>query len=314
MFIPAMTLILSLIVLVKSSEYSIKYSVRFSKLVGVSQMGIGFLLIGITTSLPELSIAILSGIAGEGMLSVGNLLGSNIIKMTLVFGITAIVTTIHLRGEMYREIIRAVAITSVITLVIILINQIDYLVGMLCLIVFALFFHDIYKKSYKIKTGTVAYSGLKTIETLKTLFYALTSIVIVIISAKLITDSAIILSDIFNISETLIGASILAIGTTLPELTISLTAIKRGNISLAIGDIFGATVINLTLVLGVLSMFGTVVLSGGAEMIVVFLLFSNMIFIFMSPSLKFGKIHGIILVSLFIVYLIIISYYEIFFI
>lgn len=314
MFVPLAVLIIGLIILYKSSEYSIKYSVRLSKLMGITQLAIGFLLIAVITSLPELSIAILSSIEGEGLLSVGNLFGANIINMTLIFGIMAILTTVKAHKEDYKELIRTLSITSVVALVIILVGKINFLIGLFCIITFILFFYSIYKNNYKIRTKNIAYKGLKTVETIKTFFYTIGAILLVIISAKFVTDSAVTITQYFGVIESFIGATVIAMGTTLPELAISLTAIKRRNISLAVGDLIGSLVTNLTLILGVAALINPIIIGSLTIFLAIFMLITSMIFLFLTSAMRCSKLQGTILISIFIIYIISIINYQIFFI
>ncbi|MBU3904548.1 MAG: hypothetical protein KJ906_00145 [Nanoarchaeota archaeon] len=314
MFIEGIILLVGLIILIKSSEMSILYSIRLAKLLEVTQMAIGFLFISIITSLPEFSIAILSSLKGEGLLSVGNLFGANIINMTLIFGIMAILVTIKTSKEDYKQLIRTIAIISAVSLAFVFLNEIGFLFGLFCITTFVLFFYSIYKNSYKLKPKKIKYEGLKTVETVKTFAYAVASIILVIISAKFVTDSAIQIASLFGIAESLIGASILAIGTTLPELSISLIAIKRKNISLAIGDLIGSLVTNLTLILGSAAIIAPIVIGPVSKFLAIFLLFTSMIFLFLTSATTYGKKQGIILIILFFGYIIALLNYQIFFI
>ena len=312
MFIEGIILLIGLIILVKSSELSILYSVRLSKLIGISQMAIGFLLISVITSLPELSIAIISGLQGNGLLSVGNLLGSNIINICLIFGIMAIIATVRYNNQDHKELIRSISITSVIALILVFIGQINFLFGLFCIIVFCLFFYSIYKNHYRLRTKKLKYKGLKTIETVKALFYLLISIAFVMISSKFVTDSAISISQMFGIAETIIGATIIAVGTSLPELSIAIIAIKRGNYSLALGDVIGSLVTNLTLIFGITAMLGTIVIGDITHLLAMFLLFTNMIFLFLTSAMKCSKWQGIILLLMFFFYIFAILNYQLF--
>ena len=314
MFIEAIILFIGLAILIKSSELSILYSVRLSKFLGISQMAIGFLLIAVITSLPELSIAVISGIQGEGLISIGNLMGSNIVNICLIFGVVSMLVTIRCARNDYKELLRSISITSVVALVMILLGKIGFLFGMFSLITFVLFFYSIYKNHYRLKTKRLTYRGLRTVAFIKTLFYTIVSIGLVLISSKFVTDAAISISQIIGISETIVGATILATGTSLPELAISITAIKRKNYSLAVGDIIGSLVTNMTLILGITAMLGPIIIDSATVFLALMLLIVNMIFLFMTSAMKCSRWQGIILIGVFFAFILAMVNYQIFFI
>ncbi|MBU3897151.1 MAG: sodium:calcium antiporter [Nanoarchaeota archaeon] len=308
------TLLISLLFLVKSSNLTIKYSIKLSHLLGISRLAIGFLFISLVTTLPEITIGIMASASGNGLLSVGNLLGSGIVNISLVFGVILLLANISIRKEDYKEIVRSISVVSIIVLFLLFLGELDIIFGLVCIIVFVLFFHSVYKSNYHLKTKTKRYTGLKTVETVKTLFFAFFSIMIVVISAKFLTDSAVAISQILNVPEALIGASIIAIGTSVPELSIAIVAIRKKNYSMAIGDVMGATAIDMTLVMGITSLFGTVLMGPVANFLIAFLLFSGMALLFLTAKIKCRRIDGIILISIFILFLIGLINYQLFFI
>ncbi|MDD5416675.1 MAG: sodium:calcium antiporter, partial [Candidatus Aenigmarchaeota archaeon] len=121
-------------------------------------------------------------------------------------------------------------------------------------------------------------------------------------------------SEFFNVGRSIIGATIVALGTSLPELSVSLTAIYKRKISIALGDLIGSTVINMTLVLGITSLLGTVMLNETIIFLVSFLLISNMILLYISSNFKIGRSEGLALIGLFIIFLILLFSYQTLFI
>ncbi len=314
MFIPGIILVIGLAVLVKSSEMTIRYSVQLSKLMGISRMVIGFLLISVITSLPELSIAVISGIEGEGLLSVGNLIGSNIVNICLIFGVMALLATIRTHKEDYKELVRTLAITSMVAIIVVFLGEINFLFGIFAIATFALFFYSIYLNHYRLATKKLVYKGLRTIETIKVLFYLILSVILVIVSAKFVTDSSVTISQTLGIAESLIGATIIAVGTSLPELAISVTAIRKRNFSLAVGDIIGSVVTNLTLIFGITALFGPVIINDPVKFLAIFLLCVNMIFLFLASTMRFSKVQGAVLIAIFVIFVLAVMNYQIFFI
>jgi len=225
-----------------------------------------------------------------------------------------LLSPIKISKEDYKELVKTVSITSVIALFVVLLGQINWIFGLFCIGVSVIFFYSVWRNNYKIKTKRIEYKGLKTIETLRTFTYTFISVVLVIISAKFVTDASIELSNIFGIAQSMIGATIIAVGTSLPEITITLSAIKRRNFSLALGDVIGSLVTNLTLILGITALLGTIVIDDITHFIAIFLLLVNMMFLFMTATMKGNKWQGIVLIATFFLFLIAIVNYQIFFI
>jgi cation:H+ antiporter len=284
---------------VKSSSITIDNAVKLSNLSGISQMAIGFIFIAVATSLPELSIGIISSLQGNGILSFGNLIGANISNLTLVLGAIALVG--FNLGRIYSvQIEQSIIITTAIAIFLIVLGRSDFVFGIFCLAVFYLFSSYIAKVAVEVEV-----KGLKSIEIIKAIFKLLLSISLVIISAYIITNSSIALADSLGIAESVVGATILAIGTTLPELSVSLAAVRKRNISLAVGNIVGSIVTNLTLIFGIVSVINPIALGHDVTTALYSLIAVNLIFLFLAYRMKFGTREGMFLLSVFILYLII---------
>ncbi len=291
-------LIAALLVLVKSSSATINSAVRLSSLTGINQLAIGFILIAVATSLPEFSIAVLSSLRGEGILSLGNIAGANIANLTLIFGMMSF-TGFNL-GKIYSvKIDQAIIATSFIAIYLILFGVADIAIGLFGIAVFYLFSETVMKEGFAATDGT----GIKTVEIVKSLFYLLASVLLVLLSAHVVTDSAIKLSKMLGIAESVIGATVIAVGTTLPELSVGMAAVRKGNISLAVGDTVGSIVANMSLILGTSALISPITLGFETIVILASLIAVNIIFLFLVYRMNFGRKEGIFLLSLFAAYI-----------
>lgn len=286
-------LILALIILAKSSSVTINNAVKLSKLSGISEVAIGFMLIAVATSIPEMAIAIISSIEGHNAVSFGNLIGANVTNLTLVFAILALYgARFKMKGIV--EVDKAIILTSMIALFLIIIGKSDLVFGIFCISLFYMFSSFVYKN--EIKTGDI--HGLKTVETTKAIFFVVASVFAIVISAHFVVGASTGLAKDFGIAETIIGATLLALGTTLPELTVNIAAIKKKKYSLAIGDSIGSIITNLTLVLGIASIISPITITYQAAVLLGALLAVNMFFLFTARR-NFGLIEGF---ALFFVY------------
>lgn len=301
MLIEVLFLLAGLLLLVKASNITINRAAALSQLSGISQVAIGFIFIAIATSLPELAIGIISSVSGEGILSVGNLIGADIANLALVFGIMCFLG--FNIGRIYSvRIEQALILTAGIGLFIIILGQIGIAFGVFCLLLFYLFSSSVMKEGVVTPTE----EGIKTIKIVEAAGMLLVSVSLVIISAYIVTTYAIQISMYLGVAESIIGATILAIGTTLPELSVNVSAIRKGNISLAIGDLIGSLVTNLTLILGLVAIINPLTIGYNIVFIAFFMIVTNILFFAMAKRMNFGYKQGIALLGIYATYLILV--------
>jgi len=289
-------LIAGLVVVGKFSSVVVESAIKLSQITGISRAVIGFIFIGIGTSLPELSIGIISALESRPELSAGNLLGANIMNMTLILGLMAFVG--FNLGKIYaQKMQRALMLTTVVSLIIAMMSVTSFLFGAFLVCVYYLFFATIMKE------GFVLGDKINGSDAAKTALKLTVSIVIVIAAAYVTTNSALALSGSLGLSSSIIGAAVLSIGTTMPELSVNIAAIRKRNIPLAVGDSIGTIVSNIVLIMGIVSMITPVIVS--AEIIilgVISILAYSTVYI-MAGRMAFGIKEGLLLLSFYVAYI-----------
>ena len=300
MLLPIILLLAGMFLLIKFSSITIERAVRLSKLTGVGEATIGFVLIAVSTSLPELMIAIISSSEGEGLLSFGNLIGSSVSDLTMVFGITAFIGfTLKRKGLVETD--QALLFTAVSVISLLILGAAVPAFGLFLLIIFYVFSKTVMKEDMTDSNGRT--NELPTIQLVKGVLAVVVSVVIVVIGAKLATDSAVSIANTIGVAETIIGATILGFGTTMPELSVNIAALRRGNVALAVGDSVGSIVTNMTLILGVLSILNPFVLTSLQTNLLLLMLGVMMVFSFLASRMRFGKKEGMVLLVTYAVYL-----------
>jgi len=292
-------LIGSLLVLAKASDFTVKNAVKLSKFSGISQVVIGFILIAVATSLPELTIGVISSISGDGALSLGNIIGANIVNVALIFGLLSFIGFKMTKKDVEKTTF-SVMLISIVGIFVIITGATDIVMGIFLLIIFYIFSKTMLKDGIKIK---------KMKDGRSTGRYALLTvlgIILIMLSAKAVTDSAIEIALSMSLSETLIGAAILSIGTTLPELSVGLAAVRRRNPELAVGDGIGSIVTNITLVLGVASIINPIAIDAVARISMLSMILISAAFVLIARRLNFDKRAGILLLLMYAAYLAII--------
>jgi len=248
--VPLLIISLSLIAVI--SERVIRYVLVLSKAFGLSEMAAGFILLSVITSLPELSVSTVAATLGEGGLSVGNVLGSNIANLTIIIGLAIFFskTEILVKGQSQKELVQFLFLSSIIPLFIVQRGSLGPVLGIVLLTLFIYFSVTISRKTGNtdpvepIKKGDTTMVGLK---------FAL-SVALIIVLSKFVVDSSIDIASFIGLPPSIIGATIVGLGTSLPELATTAQALKEKLFGMALGNLLGSCITNITLILGVSSL------------------------------------------------------------
>jgi cation:H+ antiporter len=251
LIVQLLILVVSLIVLALSSHYAIKAIEKLIALTGLSELSVGFILLATLTSVPEIIVALFSVLEGEPGLSVGDILGSNVFNVGAVLGILGIFGYLKTCcTNMLLDLTDILFLTSLIPLLLVIFNISSPIVGLLLLGTFVANTYFMAKK----RTPAVEVNGnskaVKKESMTKVVGLLAVGLVGVIVAARLVVSSGVEIATILGAPPILLGAKVIAIGTSLPEFTTDLAAVRRGRVHLAIGGIIGSNLTNLTLVLG----------------------------------------------------------------
>jgi cation:H+ antiporter len=253
--IQLLILIGSLVGLASASHFTIKSVEKLIEITGLSEASAGFIILAVLTSTPEITVAAFSVIQGTPAVSIGDILGSNVFNIGAVLGILGILGYLKVCcTDLLVELTDMLFITALIPLLLV-ISQYHILeipspaIGVILLSAFLINTYLVGRR----RTPPVKTNDNKAINKGKKAVVVATLLlgfIVVVIAARLTVYSASNIAVAFGAPPILIGAKIVAIGTSLPELTLDLTAVRRGRVQLAIGDIIGSNLTNLTLVLG----------------------------------------------------------------
>ena len=251
-------LIASLVGLAASSHYAIRSVEKLVELTGLSEASAGFIILAVLTSTPEIIVAVFSVIQGNAAVSIGDVLGSNVFNIGAVLGILGILGYIKVCcTDLLVELTDMLSIIVLIPLFLVIsqygiLEVPSQIIGVILLIAFLINTYLIARK----RTPPVYANDKKTSKLKKGAVIAtlLASFIVVVISAQLTVNSASNIAVALGVPPILVGAKIVAIGTSLPELTLDLAAVRRGRMQLAIGGIIGSNLTNLTLILGLVLM------------------------------------------------------------
>ena len=245
-------LIIGLSLLVAGAEIVIKGSVSFGKKLNISLFAIGVVIVAGGTSLPELASSINAVINNHADLAVGAVVGSNIANLILVMAATAVILPI---SNVTKNQINQAWINIGLGVVLILMSFLyfNYLFGIVSMILLILIMYLQFKKS-SLDLEEINKSEYSTI---LSIFLILIGIIFLIYGSELFVNSAIRIANYFNVSEAVIGLSIIAFGTSLPELVVGIMSAIKRKVDFALGNILGSNIYNVLGVLGISSFFGS---------------------------------------------------------
>lgn len=292
-----------LAVLAGASRFVLSSSIKISEYFKISELAVGYLLIAMATSVPDIMVAITASHEGAGGIAIGDVLGSSIANICLVLGIAAIIRNIRYKREQALESAELLLLVTIIPLVLLTRTVLGQTEGMILIVIFG--FYALFAIKEKFTLGIK--EGITHRQWIGQAIIFLISIVVTMISAQWMVRSGADLARGLGIDDAIIGMTIIAFGTTLPELAINFTAIRKGHFALAIGDIFGSCVVNLTLALGLAAMINP--LSGAGMFVQTGIAFLVGVVIFLWYILMkhegIKKEHGLIFLLAYIIFIMI---------
>jgi cation:H+ antiporter len=252
LIIPALTLFVSLAVLATASFFAIKYIEDFMEITRLSEVSAGFVILAIMTCMPELTVAIFAIQHGTAGISIGDILGSHIFNIGIVVGLLAAFGSLkNCSTVSLVELIDLLFIASLIPLLLVAFKVASPIVGLLLIGVFVVSFYKMSRKRRPPTSDDIEEKrSMRRHRTFAILAVILVATVIVVLMARFTIISASEIVKLAGVSQPEIGAKIVAVGTSLPELAFGLVAMKRGRVHLALGDAIGANLTTVTLVLG----------------------------------------------------------------
>ena len=293
-------LLVGFVMLIKGADVFVESASSIAKKFGIPSIVVGLTIVAMGTSAPEFSVSIQSALAGMNDMSIANVVGSNIFNLLVVLGLSSVVN--KLKIDNYKDVI-----TMFIVGLIMLVCSVDGLLngfdGILLLTVFVGYIIGLIMKAYKEKQKEEIEE--KNRPMFITICLGLIGLVAIVWGGDLVVNSASVIAQQLGMSENLIGLTVVAIGTSLPELVTSIVATKKGEVDIAIGNVVGSNIFNMLLILGSASVINPMSVSYFAFLDLLFVIGAMFIFIILTYKDKtLSKAKGIPLVLIYIEYII----------
>ncbi|PCI20815.1 MAG: calcium/sodium antiporter [Piscirickettsiaceae bacterium] len=315
MYLSYIGLVIGFITLIFSADYFVKGASAIARNIGISPLIIGLTIVGLGTSAPEMLVAGIASLDGNNGLAIGNAIGSNIANIGLVLGVSAIVCPIFINSSLLRRefpILLFVSIVSYLLLLDEVLSVIDGLILLSGLVAFlAWLIHSAHqsRKNSVDPLDTDFSAEIPTdIRTSSATIFCFLGLIGLVLSSKLLVWAAINIATHFGVSDLIIGLTIVAIGTSLPELAASITSILKKEPDLALGNIIGSNLFNLLAVLALPGIIhpdnvDKVVLTRDMPVMLGLTILLYIVSFGFSKDACIGRIKGLVLVFIFIAYL-----------
>ena len=256
-----LTFVLSLCLLIGGAELLVKGASRLAVTLGISPLIIGLTVVSFGTSAPELAVSIKAALSDNASIALGNVIGSNIFNVLFILGVSAIVTPLIVAQQMVRFDVPLMIIVSVCVLLFSLNNQISPVEGLLLvsgLIAYTVFLiYQSRKESEEINEEYAREFGedkKKVTHTSKNIILIMIGLVLLVLGSRWLVSSAVSIAEYLGVSKAIIALTIIAAGTSMPEVVTSVVASFRGERDIAVGNVVGSNLFNLLGVLGVSSL------------------------------------------------------------
>lgn len=294
-------LIIGFVLLVKGSDLFVDGSSSLAKLLGVPSIIVGLTIVSMGTSAPEAAVSISAGIKGSNEIALSNLVGSNTFNLLMVAGVSAVIAPFMIdKSVIKRDYPVCLGIMAVVLVMAIFGREISRWDGAVLLIIFAAYMAYLIYDALKNKLQSEETAVLSPV---KSAVYIIIGLAAIILGGQLVVNNAVVIAEKFGMSENLIGVTIIAIGTSLPELVTSVTAARKGESEIAIGNVVGSNIFNLAFILGFSSLCNPIGVTGEAFADVVIMLGVNIIgFMFCITGKKLTRPEGIVTISIYVCY------------
>lgn len=312
MFLSIIIIIIGFILLILGSNILIKGCSNIAKKFNIPELLIGLTIVALGTSAPELIVTITSASKKAGDLIIGNAIGSNLCNLLLILGFMAVIRPIKIEKEAKTIHIPVSFFSTLIVLLMAIFSKkgaIDKIDGIVLILLSLIYF--MYPIIIEIRDIITTYKENKnnnnnnSNKILKSILFIILGIILLKVGGDFVVEHSINIAKMINISETVIGLTIIAIGTALPELVTSIFAVIKKDTDLAVGNLVGSCVLNLLLILGIGSTITPLIFSKQSIQNVIILLLTNLLiwlFNFIGKKDCISRVKGTILLIIFAIY------------
>ena len=301
-------LIVGFVVLIKGADIFVDGASSIALNLKLSKMLIGLTIVAFGTSAPEFAVSVKSIISGNADMLLGNVIGSNILNILLIIGICSLIHPIIVKSNTVKKEIPIVMLVSGLlfflakdNLFVSSVNEISRNDGFIILLFFTIF---IYYLISIMRNKTDEDSNEAPLSMFKSILFTVFGIACIVIGSNVVVDSASKIATILGVSQRMIALTVVAFGTSLPELVTSIVSVRKGEQEILVGNIVGSNIFNIGIVTGVpVALFGGIPAVGFSMIdLITMIVAAILLFVFSFKDRRIDKFEGIIMLIIFIVY------------
>ena len=293
-------LALGFAMLVKGADFFVDGSASIAAKFKIPQLIIGLTVVAMGTSAPEAAVSISAAFAKNADITIGNIVGSNILNILIILGVSALITSLAVSKDVLRINLPIVTGASVLLLLLGydgVISTLDALVIFLCFVAFLIYMIISARRSNQ------AGDEIKEMSVLKSLIFALGGLVLIVLGSRFTVDSATKIASALGVDDRVIGLTVVALGTSLPELVTSIVAARKNEVDLALGNAIGSNIFNILCILGVTGVISPVkIIPNNLIDIGVVIAFSAIIWLVAWKKRKLNRIDGVWMILLYVAF------------
>lgn len=309
MFIQIILLIIGFVVLIKGADIFVDGASSIALNFKLSKMLIGLTIVAFGTSAPEFAVSVKSIVSNNSDMVIGNVIGSNILNILLIIGICSIIKPIKVKSNTVRKELPIVMLFSVLLFFLIkddlfisninMISRNDGFVIILFFTIFVYYLISIMRNKKNDDSEEMAKYGI-----FKSICFTVLGIVCIILGSNVVVDSASIIASMMGVSQKMIALTVVAFGTSLPELVTSIVSTRKGEQEILVGNIVGSNIFNIGIVLGLpVAMFGGIPAMGFNIIdLITMIVAAVLLFVFAFKDHRVGKFEGIVMLMVFVIY------------
>ena len=293
-------LLIGFVLLIKGADFFVDGSSSLARIMKVPSVIIGLTIVALGTSAPEASVSINAALAGSNDIAISNVIGSNLFNGLVVVGVCAFMAGFKTNPEILKRDMPLNIIVTAILCIMLLDRHINRIEGIILLIGMAVYIAAMVISALKNRETA---DDCKILSLPKSLIFIIGGLIAVIFGGTLVVDNACLIAKDFGVSENFIGLTIIAIGTSLPELVTSITATRKGDSGLALGNAIGSNLFNILFILGMSATICPLnVLSESIIDCIILLVSAVILYVFARTKKTMNRWEGIVCVFLYVGY------------
>ena len=294
-------LVFGFFLLIKGADFFVDGSSATAKRLRIPSLIIGMTIVAMGTSLPETSVSVSASLADKNDLSISNAVGSNIFNLMVVAGLCAVLCPLVIeKAAMHRDFPISVAAAGLLLGIGTRFGEIPRWGGIVLLAAFALFLYIMVHSAFKARNESTPDEEIKALPMWLSIIFMLGGIAAIAFGGKMVVNGASDIARTFGMSDNLIGMTIVALGTSLPELVTSVVAAKKNELDMALGNVIGSNIFNILFVLGIASAISPISFTTFNRIDTCFLIaVSGLVYIFCTPKHKLVRWQGITMLVIY---------------